>query len=206
FSFGEVLQFLRYASRLLHYWPQWEFFESWSLYHAMLLARGESLYRISETPPLVVPQYGFVYPAVVARLLPFFGDSLLAPRLVSFACVLALLAQIAAVMRRLGAPWPISIVALGLPLAKVNWWRWLLLARPDALGTLLLFSALAVHWRWPFHLGALVTAVLLLVAAFFTKVYFVLGAPSLFLGYALVHRDRRWALRFAMIFAAVFTA
>jgi len=64
-----TLQFIRYESRLLAYWPQWEYYESWSLSHAMLLARGESLYRVRETPPLVLPQYGFVYPAMVVPLL-----------------------------------------------------------------------------------------------------------------------------------------
>jgi hypothetical protein len=95
-------------------------------------------------------------------------------------------------------------MAVGLMLLKVNWWRWLLLARPDALGTFLLFSALVTHWRWPFRFWAVIVAVLLLVAAFFTKVYFVLGAPSIFLSYALVHRDRGWTLRFAGLFASVF--
>lgn len=201
-----ALRFLHYESRLLAYWPQWEPSEAWSLHHAMLLARGEPLYRVREAPPLVVPQYGFVYPAIVVPALEVLGHSLLAPRLVSLVCVLGLLAGVAYAVRALGSPWAFSAIAVGLVVLKVNWWRWLVLSRPDGLGTLLLFLSLLAHWRWPRSRIALVLAVLLLVAAFFTKVYFVLGAASLFLSYALVHRDRLWTWRFLGLFLLVFGA
>jgi hypothetical protein len=75
-----------------------------------------------------------------------------------------------------------------------HWWQWLLLCKPEGLGSFLLFLTIFLHWKFPYKKAFIIFSLLTGLMAFFTKSYFVCGFGSIVLSYLFVHRDKKMAL------------
>jgi hypothetical protein len=179
--------------RLFHYPYQWELREGLQLHHGILLSEGKELYSVSPDPPIVIEPYGPINPLLLSEVIGRWGKALSAPRLLSFLFFITLLILIAAAVYRLTHQWLFVVIAIGINTFILSWVQWMLLCRPDSLGSLLLFASLFVHWLYPYRKIAIYLSLLMIILAFFTKVYFVLGLLLIPLSYWIFHRDRMTA-------------
>lgn len=192
--------------RLLNYPYQWELREALHFHHGILLSEGKSIYAVSPDPPAVVEPYGPVNPFLLSAMIKIFGKDLSIPRLSSFLCLIALLTLIAAAAYTLTHNWLFVALAIGINTFILSWVQWLLLCRPDSLGSLLLFTSVFLHWLFPFRKAAIGASILLIILAFFTKIYFALGLMLIPLNYWFFHQDRKAALLYLFSGSALLLA
>jgi hypothetical protein len=195
FSFAKLCLF---EYRLLGYPYQWEIREGLQLNHGIILSEGKTLYTVGTEPPVVLEPYGPVNPYLISLLVPFFGKELAGPRLLSFGCFLLLQILTCYAVYRLTRSWTFAVITLGVGTFLLSWIQWLLLARPDSLGSLLLFLALFVHWLRPYGKFAIMTSMALIILAFFTKTYCAMGLLPIAASYLISHRDRKAALLYCL--------
>ncbi len=189
-----VFRLFFFEYRLLNYPYPWELREALQFHHGILLSEGKSLYSLHPDPPVVLEPYGPVNPFLLSGVIKIFGKNLAGPRLLSFLSFMILLMLVAAAVYRLTHQWLYVVIAIGVNSFILSWVQWLLLCRPDSLGGLLLFASLFIHWLYPYKRMAILAGLLLILLAFFTKVYFVLGLLFVPLNYWIFHRDRRMAV------------
>ncbi len=97
---GYLAVYLVYAGALLR-WPyDYDQGEGFELYDAILYSQGEWPYRDNEAFPFYASNYPPLFHLLIVPLLPLFGPSLTAGRLVSFAATLVTAAAIGYVVRR----------------------------------------------------------------------------------------------------------
>ena len=205
-SIASVGRFLFFEYTLLSYPYQWNSGEALSLSHALILLDGESIYTTANAPPLIVEAYGPVHPYLVAPFVAIFGNSLLAPRLLSFLCYFAIMLIIAGAVLNYTSSWPFAMISLGLNTFMLHNWVQILVSRPDVLGALFLLTLLVLHQKYPYHRLAIGIGITLGLLAFFTKVYFACGFGSVVLSYWFIHKDRRAAITYALTTALLLGA
>ncbi len=160
-----------------------EYAEGPLLNQALLLARGDPLYRALDTPPYVLANYPPLYPWLVSRLLSLTGPALWPGRLLSLLATLVVYLEIFLLMRvwtpHRRAAWLAVIFFLAFPAAYV----WPSLHRVDMTGLACSLGAAVLLTRWPQRSRAAALAGLLLAASLFTKQTFIFAALAI-LSYA----------------------
>ena len=189
-----VARLVFFEYRFLNYPYQWELREGLQFNHGILLSEEKSIYALQQDPPVVLEPYGPVNPVLLSGVMRVFGKKLFAARLLSFLCFIALQMLMAYAVYRLTRRWQFVLIAIGLNTFLLSWVQWLLLCRPDSLGSLLLFATLCLHWVHPYRKVAIIISLLLIVLSFFTKVYFAMGLMFVPVSYWFFYRDRRTAL------------
>ncbi len=205
-SFVALGRLFFFEYRLLNYPYQWELREALHFHHGILLSEGKSIYTVSPDPPVIVEPYGPVNPFLLSAMIRIFGKDISTPRLSSFLCLIALLTLIAAASYTLTHNWLFVAIAIGVNTFILSWVQWLLLCRPDSLGGLLLFTSVFIHWLYPFRKAAVGASILLIILAFFTKVYFALGLMLIPLNYWFFHQNRKAALLYLLSGSALLLA
>jgi hypothetical protein len=169
-----------------------EWLEGGLVDHVVRILEGERLYvapSLEFVPYIYVPGYAYVSAAVAA----IFGASVFTLRAVSIVCSLALLAVLAAFVRRERGSWRDGLLAAGLFAATYEiGGAWLDIARIDSMFLLLLMGAIYLV-RFAGSARAMALAGLLLTAALLTKQSALVMAPPLLL-YAILRLGRRGAI------------
>ncbi|MGE3511879.1 MAG: hypothetical protein AB7N65_23680 [Vicinamibacterales bacterium] len=149
-----------------------------------------------ETLPGPANVYGPLYPLVVAPLAAFTGPTLLAHRLVNGLAILAACALVFAALRREGVSRLTALAGAMINLAGLLYWVGPT-ARPDGVGMVLLVGAYVVLAPDPASSGRRAVALLLAIAGFATKIYYVLPA-GVMVAWFVIHRGPRGSLRTAL--------
>jgi hypothetical protein len=144
---------------------------------ALRLASGRNIYRADlSAPPYTVANYPPVYVAALAPLTTGFGPSFAPGRLVSALCAWAAAACLGLILFTHSRDGLAAVAALTfLAVPHVTFWS--SLVRIDLLALALSLAALSLLVRWPAARWSLVAAILLLVAAIYTRQSYALAAP-----------------------------
>jgi hypothetical protein len=142
-----------------------------------LLLKGLNPYAI-ELQPLAMNVYGIVYNLLVLPFAMLFGSSPAIHRIVSSFFVIAASGLLLWGLRASRVSWSMSFVG------AITFFAFLatgysMLSRPDGLGEFLLLAGIVVPFVLRFSVTGLILSVLLSMLGFFTKPYFILGAPFL---------------------------
>ncbi|HVB34781.1 MAG TPA: hypothetical protein VNJ52_10475 [Patescibacteria group bacterium] len=158
---------------------------------ALRITHGQSPYPPVGGLPYVVNPYGPVFYYAVAPLVKWFGLSFTAPRLLIFACCMAVALLLVLLLKRFTASWSIAL-GFGLSFLAVSLVRtWATILRVDLFG--LVFSLAGVY---VFAVGgSLAWVAILFLAGLFSKITLLAAPISCFLYLFLTgNRRRAWQL------------
>ncbi len=172
-----IVLLLRYHVQLVNNPFPLEYREGAPALTTELLLKGRDPFSLS-IQPQYTNIYGIVYNLAVFPFAKVFGPTLPVHRAVNGVFILLSASLVFLVLKRKGVP-----VLLNLGGTALLYAAWLYyttpLAKPDGLGLFLFLSTLWLPYLRQFSSSSLVLSALLGVAAFYTKVYFVLGIPFL---------------------------
>ncbi len=168
------------------------------------LLRGINPFAL-ENQPAYTNDYGIGLPVVTLPFAKIFGPTLLVHRLVSGFFILASCGILFAVMRAMAIPFLLSAFAViffygcqlypGTTTACAN-------AAP--LGLTLFLLAVFIPWKYRYSYGSLLISILLTIAAYYTKAYYLLGAPIVG-SYLFFFVSKKKGLAFTAGFFLLFT-
>lgn len=142
-----------------------------------LLLKGDNPYLLSHQP-IYTNLYGLLYNFCVYPVARLFGPTMLVHKAVAGAFLLGSCGLYYVILRRIGIM-RLYVWAAVLLLYASLLMRTTPLPGPDTMGTFLLLASVFWPWLRNFSWPSLLASVLLGVAAFYTKPYFVLGALCL---------------------------
>jgi len=140
--------------------------------------------------PLYTNVYGIAYNAVMVPFVWLLGSSYGVFRGVNAFFFLASLAILFLVLKKKNVPISIRFLACILWYAQIVQSNFDILARPDGLGEMLFIASVVIPWYFAFSKKSLGYSILLAVAAFYTKPYFVIGG-MLVGAYLFLFRSRK---------------
>ena len=168
------------------------------------LLKGINPYALS-SQPAYTNDYGIGFSAATLPFANIFGPTLFIHRMVSAFFILTCCAILFAVMRAMAIPFFLSTFAViffygcqlypGTTTACAN---------PAPLGTMLFLLAIFFPWKQGYSYGGLLGSALLVIAAYYTKPYFLLAAPIMG-SYLFFFISKKKGLAFAAAFFALFT-
>jgi len=181
--------FLVYSVRTILFPFPVDYDEGVALHSALLLVRGEAVYRPLQAGEFVSSQYTPLYYLLMAPALWLIGPSLVPGRLIAFLATLGSGALLAGLALQLGASRRGAFTAALMPLAVGTTFIWSTLAKPDTLA--LFLSLLVLYWVVRFGESRWVYLVTVWFAlGFFVKQNaIVVAGPALF--YYFLRRPRR---------------
>ncbi len=173
---------------------------------AVRLARGENIYHPDlSVPPYTITNYPPLYVLAQVPFVDRFGAALWYGRLISLISTGAAAIFLALTVRTITQDW-IAALAAGLTLPAISYiFYWSALARIDALALALSLAGLWVTVRLYGRRWGLITGVLLLTAAAYTRQTYLLAAPLAGFVYIWGRGERFRALLFAVLFGCVVT-
>lgn len=136
--------FLFYSVRTILFPFPIDYDEGVALHSALLLARGEALYRPLQAGEFVASQYTPLYYLLMAPVLRLIGPSLVPGRVIALLAALGSAVLLAGLARRLGASRRGALSTALMPLAIGTTLIWSTLAKPDTLA--LFLSLLVLYW------------------------------------------------------------
>jgi len=179
---------------------EYDYGEGIVLFQARHITDLHVAYRRIATPPFVVFHYPPVYYLLVRLADRFVGNTLISGRLTSVACTLGMLLAIGVLVYRvIPACWSrtdrliFALVAACLPL-QLDAMRWAAFMRVDMASLLFSYAALSIFILGGTRLGPQIVAVLLFVAAFYTKQSTMAGALACLAAAAILSLRRAVAL------------
>ena len=168
------------------------------------LLRGMNPYALA-TQPAYTNDYGIGLAAATLPFAKIFGPTLLVHRLVSAFFIFACCGILFAVMRAMAIPFLLNAFAIiffygcqlypGTTTACAN-------AAP--LGLTLFLLAIFIPWKWRYSYGSLLVCILLTIAGYYTKAYYLLAAPIMG-SYLFFFISKKKGLAFTAAFALLFT-
>lgn len=198
-----TLRLVTVHMRIITFPYQMEFREGAVPLFTRMLLDGGNPYSL-ENHPRYTNVYGILYHWVVYPVAHLFGSTLEVHRIVSGVFILASCVLLALVVRRRAdgymAAFSAAVLMYGALLLRNT-----AIARPDALGVFLFLAALFVPWWFRFGARALAASVILSVAAFLTKPYFLLALPFLAV-YLFLFVSKRKAVAYAVAGGIVLVA
>ncbi|MDH5527694.1 MAG: hypothetical protein OEY97_10345 [Nitrospirota bacterium] len=164
---------------------------------------GPPLYTL-ESEPVHFQPYGPGYHWVAYPFAAVFGSTLPVHRALTAFCIALLCGMLYLAARHMGAgrEWALTTAAVAY---AINLFYVLPLARPDALGQLLMLASVLIPWWFRYSPPSLAFAVACGVFAFFTKTYFVLGLPIV-AAYMFLFVSKRKGVLFGLVCAAALAA
>jgi len=164
-----VCRSVSYATDLLRYPYEWDEDEGYAILYAQRLLAGKPVYADFNVLPMTSSCYPPVYPAVVALLVPRFGATLVAGRLVSVAALGALAIFVAIAVRQETGRWSLGVLAAAMVLGSPPVATWGPLSRLDSLMMFFVMAGLLLVRQYPRYRLALPAGLLLLLLACYTK-------------------------------------
>ncbi|MGB9625593.1 MAG: ArnT family glycosyltransferase, partial [Phycisphaerae bacterium] len=164
-----VFRSVSYAADLLRYPYEWDEDEGYAILYAQRLLGGKPIYVDFNALPMTSSCYPPVYPAVVALLVPRFGATLIAGRLVSVAALGALVMLVAAAVRQETGRWGFGALAAAMVLGSPHVATWGPLSRLDSLMMFFVLAGLLLVRQFPRYRPALPAGLFLLLLACYTK-------------------------------------
>lgn len=175
FYFG--VQLLHYHYLLVTFPYQLESFEGAMLLTTNLLLKGENPYALANMP-VAINVYGINYHLFVYPFARIWGSTCLVHRAVSAFFLLLSCGLFFVVLRRhkIGILHSLSAVLI---LYASLLYRYTAIAKPDGLGLFLFLLSVFIVYLAEYSMWSLVISVVLGIAAFYTKPYFILSIPYL---------------------------
>ena len=174
-----AVHLVRYHFLLVTFPYPLEYREGAVLFTTNLLLKGENPYTL-EHMPTAINVYGIVYHLVVYPVARLWGATFVVHRAVSAAFLLFSLVLFFVVLRRYQVRVLYSLSAVLILFASLLD-RFTPLARPDGLGFFLFLASIFTAYLQHYSTRSLIVSAVLGIAAFYTKAYFVLSIPYLFL-------------------------
>jgi hypothetical protein len=167
---------------------------------AVRLARGENIYQADlSTPPYTITNYPPLYVLAQVPFVERFGPAFWYGRLISLISVIAAALFLGLTVQAISKDWIAGIDA-GLTLPAIPYlFYWSALARIDSLALALSMAGLCVIVRGYQRRWGLILAVLLFVAAAYTRQTYLLAAPLAAFVYVWGRGERFRALAFAVM-------
>lgn len=136
--------FLVYSARTILFPFPVDYDEGVILHSALLLARGEAVYRPPAAGEFVSSAYTPLFFALAAPFLKLAGATLVPGRLIALLASLGSCVLLGVLGRRLGLPWRGALTVGLLPLSMGTMLVWSTLAKPDTLALFLI--VLTLYW------------------------------------------------------------
>jgi hypothetical protein len=171
--------------------------EAHEVFSTSLLLQGKNPYSIEHHPALM-HCYGIVHALIAWPPSILFGHSVQFQRLISCAAILGSTSLLYWVLRVGETPRHLAISGALLLLTQLTF-STAISAKPDGLGLFLLLASLVVPVVADFRLTSLAFSAAFIVIAYFTKPYFIIGAP-LVAGYLFCFRSKVLGLAFGLAF------
>jgi hypothetical protein len=172
-----------------------EYREGSILVTTQALLDGKNPYALAQQPEYT-NVYGILYHLVVYPFAKLFGNSFSVHRSVSAAFLIATCGLMVWIMRWMKTPW---VVNLGTSLILYGHLLFYItpLARPDTMGVFLMVLAVVLPFRFRYGDRSLILSILLGIAAFLTKPYFILGLAFV-LTYVFIFQSKGKGLRYGI--------
>lgn len=169
------IQLVRYHYFLVTFPYPLEFREGAVLFTTNVLLEGKNPYAL-QNMPIAMNVYGINYHWIVYPFAKLWGATFVVHRTVSAVFILLALLLFFMILRRHNIGKLYSLAA-ALVLYASLLYRYTPLARPDGVGFFLFLIGIYIVYLARFSTASLVISVVLGVAAFYTKPYFVLSIP-----------------------------
>jgi len=171
--------------------------ENADVFGALLLLQGKNPYAAAQQPAFAY-LYGAVHSLIAAPLVALVGHPFQVHRALSGLYLVLASAVLAWGMRISRVPRPLAWTGALFFFGHLCF-SLAISAKPDALGLLLFLLTVVVPYAYGFRGWSLVVAGLAALLAFYTKLYFVIGAPVLAL-YLFLFRSKARGLCFGLGF------
>ncbi len=181
-----------YAYSLLRFPYEWDEDEGFVIYAAQRILKGQTIYGDLNRLPMMSSIYPPVHPAAIAPLVAGFGATLLAGRIVSVVAMVGLCVLVGLAVAQETKRWYFGVAAACTTLGPSAIAMFGPLARADSLMMLLVMAGLLLVRQYPRSHVALVTGLLALLLACYTKYQAAFLVPAAF--WYLWRRNRRVTL------------
>jgi len=162
--------------------------------------RGKLLPYTKSTMPLLTNVYGIIYPLVMAPVTAIFGSTYRTHRITTWFFWMCSFLLTFYVLRKRKIPVGMAVIGIIIWYSQVLENQFDILSRPEGLGELFFLLGICIPWIFHFRFASLIASVILSLLGFFTKPYFILGAPIVFL-YLLFFVSRKKAVLFGIVFS-----
>ncbi len=174
----------------------------------MLLATHNILQGINpyllENQPVAINVYGIMYNLLVSPFAWVFGNTLAVHRVVSVVCILGACAVVYQWLRKESTSRLLALSGSLLLLGSLLFYV-IPTARPDGLGELLFLLMIFLPLRYRFGKISLMVSCFLGIAAFYTKLYFILGI-AIVASYLFLYVSKKTAVIYILGFTALLAA
>ncbi len=192
-------RYASYTAALLRYPYEWDDDEAFAVHFAQRLLDHQPIYVDFDKLPMVSLHYPPLFPAAIALLVPKYGATLLAGRLVSLASVVGIGLLVILIVRQETRRWSLGLLAALLVVAGPYVTIFAPLSRHDAMAMFLALAGVLFVRQYPRSCLALLLGLVVLVLACFTKVQAVILVPAAF--WHLARRGWKTSLVAAHLFA-----
>jgi hypothetical protein len=200
-----ALSFFSFAFMFFAVAPSYPIYcrEAHEVFSTYLLLQGKNPYSIDQHPALM-HCYGIVHSLIGYALSIFLGYSVQLQRLISSAAILGSTSLLYWVLRAGKTPRHLAIPGAVLLLTQLTF-STAISAKPDGLGLFILLVSLILPVVFDFRPTALALSAVCIVLGYFTKPYFIIGAP-LIVGYLFCFRSKALGLAFGLAFLVLLVA
>ncbi|MBV6480194.1 MAG: hypothetical protein HGGPFJEG_03046 [Ignavibacteria bacterium] len=210
FLFGAyiLVSSFRLHVKTINFPYQLEFREGAVLPTTKLYVDNENPYEIKFHPQYTY-NYGFLYPLTVSLLAKYSGVTLAAHRWVTYFFIMLSALIVFVTLLKMKVNILFCFTAIVILHQSFLYNGLTSLARPEGLGDFLYLSGIILPWWFKFSRWSCLTSIILGIAGYFTKPYFILAIPIVLI-YMFIFISRKRALIYLLIsilftlFAAIF--